>query len=193
MGDIYRQAEKVHVWLGENEDRVDRIFPFLNQVARLRISCPELAESSEKASVSTAGVNVLERQISRWLQSKDRAATLTSFFRRPWFRRRWVIQEVLLSTFKTVHCGKFKLHWTFFKHGILTLHWHFLSNIPIVALPSNRWQESAALENMQPAFAICSSASDDFRRQMMATVCSLYCTISVNSSVATTATESLLC
>lgn len=51
---------------------------------------------------------------------KDRAP-LQALFRRPWFNRMWVLQEIALATEAIVVCGKLEVNWTSFYHFY---HWN---------------------------------------------------------------------
>ncbi|KAF2114513.1 heterokaryon incompatibility protein-domain-containing protein [Lophiotrema nucula] len=104
MGAIYRQAKKVRIWLGDvvNEDHVFEVLIALKAVASLfwnsGINGPEGREST------------LHRTLQRICGEAYRAH-LNRFFSRPWFGRRWVIQEAILSVDTTIHCGNFQLPW----------------------------------------------------------------------------------
>lgn len=79
MGQIYRDAKKVHIWLGEDPGRVApsvfALFRYLN---------------NKSSSLELSG------------QGND---LLAAFFQRPWFGRRWIIQEVALARHALVHWG----------------------------------------------------------------------------------------
>ncbi|KAH8763160.1 heterokaryon incompatibility protein-domain-containing protein [Diaporthe sp. PMI_573] len=77
MGDIYRAAKKVHIWLGDdNVDDARRVFSLIRQV-ELR---------------------------NEWSPSQDEVSLLAKLFARAWFARLWVIQEAVLAHEAVLHC-----------------------------------------------------------------------------------------
>lgn len=81
MRDIYASAERVVIWLGEEDDGSDAVFDALPVIAR-RSRCPDD-----------------ERQEERRL---DLMRQCSSFFfgladRRPWFSRVWILQELAMA------------------------------------------------------------------------------------------------
>ena len=78
MGDIYRAAKKVHIWLGDdNVDDARRVFSLIRQV-ELR---------------------------NEWSPSQDEVSLLAKLFARAWFARLWVIQEAVLAHEAVLRCG----------------------------------------------------------------------------------------
>lgn len=75
MGNIYRQAAKVQIWLGKEEDGSGDA---INQLTR----------------AFQEGISQTQRSVeitcASWL-------SLASFFDRPWWSRLWVCQELLLN------------------------------------------------------------------------------------------------
>ncbi|KAH7080530.1 heterokaryon incompatibility protein-domain-containing protein [Paraphoma chrysanthemicola] len=110
MGDIYRQAAKVRVWLGDKMfgDGIPGVF------AALKIIATGAAEK---------GYGDTDRVVSANLKigGKTYPSDVRSFFRRDWFCRRWVLQEVALGHDITVHCGELKLAWEWLIDGVSCL------------------------------------------------------------------------
>lgn len=79
MNHIYSLAERLHVYVGEEECGADR-------------DGARAIEALVAASTPTA-------------QSSSAAEVLGHFFARPYFSRLWVGQEVLLACSTTIHCG----------------------------------------------------------------------------------------
>ncbi|KAF2026305.1 hypothetical protein EK21DRAFT_74521 [Setomelanomma holmii] len=81
---IYERATKAHVWLGS------------------------ATEGNDIPSVFALFQDWLfyKRRIFEMLGS-----SLTAFLMRPWFTRRWVLQEVTQTYAVTLHCGSFRLPW----------------------------------------------------------------------------------
>lgn len=104
MDQIYSRAHKVHVWLGEAEpsDRIEWVFNFFG----------ELAVGSHDDSM------ILKWRIDKggpW--ERDVEKTIDRFLARPWFGRRWILQEVALAFDVIVRCGQFKMPWQWLARG----------------------------------------------------------------------------
>ncbi|KAF2250166.1 HET-domain-containing protein [Trematosphaeria pertusa] len=109
MGQIYSRAHKVHVWLGETlpHDRIEWLFSFFREMAVAGHDDGKIMEWRALLS-------------NPW--QKDAETTVDRFLARPWFRRRWILQEVALAVDMTVRCGRFKIPWQWFARGSRMLH-----------------------------------------------------------------------
>lgn len=77
MGRIYSDAKRVHIWLGEDEvEKARRAFTIIRH-----------AEREEQPTID-----------------EDETRCLADFFNRPWFTRRWIIQEAVFSHDAIFHC-----------------------------------------------------------------------------------------
>jgi Heterokaryon incompatibility protein (HET) len=79
MSQIYQRATKVLVWLGDADEVSDFAFDKVNQ----RMPWADLSAPLERAT----------------------ASTLTSLFNRPYWRRVWILQEILSGYNLEVYCG----------------------------------------------------------------------------------------
>ncbi|KAF5497478.1 Heterokaryon incompatibility protein 6, OR allele [Colletotrichum siamense] len=87
MSDIYRRAEGVLVWLGNDAD----------------------------AETAMRTLSWMSRTVGPTLEEDQRKALLDSLdalLQRPWFSRRWIIQEVVRNHDVEMHCGTTSLSWT---------------------------------------------------------------------------------
>lgn len=103
MGEIYRWAETVLIYLGEAENESDLAFELLhnfvlNYGAVSESSLDTVTEPQARATIAH-------------LCSKD-WEPVRAIFRRPWFRRAWVVQEFLLAKNAMFICGEWKGYWT---------------------------------------------------------------------------------
>jgi hypothetical protein len=80
MGDIYRNAKRVLAWLGPAADDSDAYFDYLESFAT--------AEGDEMKRIEEAG---------------KRAAVFLN--KRPYWRRAWIKQELILAKDITIYCG----------------------------------------------------------------------------------------
>lgn len=89
MRDIYNDAACVRVWLGPEEGNCARAMDFMRE-------CTDTERFDDHI--------------------RDAIATplwdaVSALMRRPWFSRRWIIQEIALARKAEVHCGTKKLAW----------------------------------------------------------------------------------
>ncbi|KAI0128832.1 heterokaryon incompatibility protein-domain-containing protein [Xylariales sp. AK1849] len=89
MGDIYRNAEKVFIWLGEEDNDSNLAMELLSSVSQNKLQ--ELFDDTQTKSQAWEAVRKL--------------------FERLYWRRVWVLQEVLLSRSAYVLCGDAICSW----------------------------------------------------------------------------------
>jgi hypothetical protein len=94
MSKIYSQAAGVVIYLGEATENSDLAVDFI-------VECDS----------PTSGTSSLS-----YPKSESLIQALNRFFRRPWFTRVWVIQEVTLPGGGTAYCGKKTLGWSAIKN-----------------------------------------------------------------------------
>jgi hypothetical protein len=101
MDRIYECANKVHVWLGPAapEDQIPSIFAILRNWA--------LRPRNQSIDLTVVPPSLL--------------AAMNAFLARPWFTRRWILQEVKLAHAVTVHCGQHRISWAWIRHVMETL------------------------------------------------------------------------
>lgn len=90
MSDIYGRATRVCVWLGERDGSSKLALDFIKKEVLQLQNFDDLC-SDEKNS-------------HKW-------SALLNLMQRPWFSRRWVVQEVALASDTVVYCGNDKIPW----------------------------------------------------------------------------------
>lgn len=96
MHEIYNRAWRVCVWLGEANASSESAISFVKQMLDLKM-------------------------FDTFAQSKDEAQSLANFaelLRRPWFRRRWIVQELAVARKAQIYCGNVQVSWTQFAGAI---------------------------------------------------------------------------
>ena len=88
MGRTYSQATNVCVWLGPESETSPLAFAQIRRILDLQ----------------TFDRLVDEQDTRDW-------AALSELMRRPWFSRRWVVQEIAFAKTATVHCGTNNISW----------------------------------------------------------------------------------
>ncbi|KAK0672168.1 heterokaryon incompatibility protein-domain-containing protein [Cercophora samala] len=107
MGDVYRKAAHTIIWLGRGDQYTKDAVKTISKVA----ACPRsiFAQSSitpfrqQDNSVYEA-INVPYISWSDW-------CSLAAFFKRQWFSRLWIVQEVILSRELSLLCGDHHISW----------------------------------------------------------------------------------
>jgi Heterokaryon incompatibility protein (HET) len=95
MANIYGLAEEVFVWLGKTSPFTEKIPSFLASLPsyvdqdQQEISTRAKQPMNREALLSNP-IPILENSVSKWLG-------IILLFRRHWFRRTWVLQEVMLA------------------------------------------------------------------------------------------------
>jgi hypothetical protein len=99
MPKIYSSASKVVVHLGPEENGSEKVFDLLDRIARTNFS----ALSNQFTLTNSLSIAALpETRDKCWIPFRG-------FWRRPWFRRVWVIQEFLLGRDVTFVCGEWEM------------------------------------------------------------------------------------
>ncbi|PMD55579.1 HET-domain-containing protein [Hyaloscypha bicolor E] len=100
MSQIYSAAEKVVIWLGPETNTTEDAVAFMTYVV-------QHGESDDAAFA-----------MADWIRRKFEDASqafvfeaLKNLFLRPWFKRAWIVQEVVLAKTVTVNCGSFCFDW----------------------------------------------------------------------------------
>ena len=93
MSDIYGKAEQVCIWLGDGDKASQIALNFVKKEVLQLQNFDELCES-EQAS-------------SKW-------GALLDLMQRPWFSRRWVVQEIALARTAKIYCGTDRIAWSKF-------------------------------------------------------------------------------
>jgi hypothetical protein len=91
MKDVYRNANTVLIWLGESNALTARAFEEFNDLLRLLDYDDAIPVGYMKTSV---------------VKHPERWRAISEMLYRPWFRRMWIIQEVLSARHCLMVCGK---------------------------------------------------------------------------------------
>ena len=97
MSEIYGQAQEVCVWLGEADKHSKIAFDFIrDEIIQLR-DFDKLCDNPEHTPKWDAMLNLMKR---------------------PWFSRRWVVQEIALARKAKIYCGSDSLLWSHFADAV---------------------------------------------------------------------------
>jgi hypothetical protein len=128
MADIYSCASRTLVWLGEETPDVAQSFEAI-RIAR------GLFPPQEGLDICSADFDRIEFETSQF--DKDKAGEISlcgvdwqivvNLLARPWFRRKWIIQEVAKATQIVIICGLQQMAWGTLSDLIIWLSFHSLT------------------------------------------------------------------
>lgn len=93
MGQIFRAALGVCIWLGSAADGGEEAMDFIHDILDFEVLEDLVTDDQHQ---------------EKWL-------LLAKLMSRPWFRRRWVVQEIMFARDATVHCGDRVVEWDDFR------------------------------------------------------------------------------
>ncbi|KAI8630405.1 heterokaryon incompatibility protein-domain-containing protein, partial [Xylariaceae sp. FL1651] len=93
MSRIYTRAQKVCVWLGKDDDNSNIAINFIKKEVLVLKNFDTICSDKKYAH--------------KW-------GALMMLMQRPWFSRRWMIQEITLGRTATIHCGPATIDWNDF-------------------------------------------------------------------------------
>lgn len=111
MGEIYRSAQHVLVWLGKANSKTSKVQQMIDDLAHTARSWegqdssanrPGLHDLSDPKTMSSLGLTDV---------TEDDWLALLLFFQRRWWMRAWTFQEIVLSRQAVFHCGVYHFNW----------------------------------------------------------------------------------
>jgi Heterokaryon incompatibility protein (HET) len=108
MGEIYSQARKVRIWVGEGDENSQKVLKFLHFAVMA------------KCKNGTLSLRLVQGGLLKIFGSESSEA-LEAILSNPWFGRRWIIQEAVLGHSGMIHQGSHKVSWELFKAWLLFL------------------------------------------------------------------------
>jgi Heterokaryon incompatibility protein (HET) len=128
MQDIYRNCEKVLVWLG-GEASSGRAVGFLDTLGRkIANYCHDLSRAgyhdTEHKMVDKYLVTLAKsyRDEFQTKEFEESWMDVIGLLRSPWWSRCWVVQEFILATRVSVFYGPFQMDWNLFAGILLQVH-----------------------------------------------------------------------
>jgi hypothetical protein len=116
----YTEASSVIVWLGTDSPKKDarRCLDFFGRLARLIAD----GNAEQQPDASWRRRFEINRMVSTFLDDITHATPIIiPFLERPWFRRRWIVQEVVLAKEVVLHCGTSSIPWPDFELAMIEL------------------------------------------------------------------------
>ena len=118
MSHIYRSAVEIDIWLGE-EDEEDESDLAMDLVINYETTCGCRTRPEDILGQYYEQCEAFENKTRNWTSHWRALGKLIS---RPWFTRRWIIQETAFAQQKYVHCGDKRVCWFSFIRVIPIYH-----------------------------------------------------------------------
>ncbi|PGH11902.1 hypothetical protein AJ79_04594 [Helicocarpus griseus UAMH5409] len=112
MRDIYRNAQRALIWIGEEKEHTGAAFGLIPALAEKWV-----AQGSQEDITPTIQTEQPSEPHANQLldpSSKTLWGSIMDVFTRPYFKRTWIIQEIIVSREATVICGGYEVDWTSF-------------------------------------------------------------------------------
>jgi Heterokaryon incompatibility protein (HET) len=97
MHEIYNRAKRVCVWLGPEEGQSSSAMKFVRSINTLDDFHQFMKDDSREA---------------------EDLANFAQLLRRPWFNRRWIVQEIATARDAQIYCGPEELPWRDFAQAV---------------------------------------------------------------------------
>lgn len=124
MGKIFRKAESVICWLGEEDEFTQEAYNILNGWARV----------GEDGKLRDRLAKELTDDVLRRKQTKEGLGPIARLFSRPWWKRIWILQEIYVPRDPVVVCGSFAIGWERLSNAFLNLTETFFGTLAAEAL-----------------------------------------------------------
>ncbi|KAL7934749.1 heterokaryon incompatibility domain-containing protein [Trichoderma chlorosporum] len=118
----YAGATSVLVWLGPDDilNHGRLCLDFFTQLAALILEDPKYGSDNDQRSWRKRFK--INQAVSAFLSNEEsQPPAITSLFQRSWFKRRWIIQEVVLAKDVWVHYGTTSIPWSTFELALIEL------------------------------------------------------------------------
>ena len=110
MTKIYNKAQQVIAWVGDGCEDGAEVLNFFQKHKDEFMALEELVrvdcffEPDSQDPISTKAIGAIKNDLFSTFGPSG-LMTLSAFFQRPWFQRRWVIQELTMAQKSSIQCG----------------------------------------------------------------------------------------
>jgi hypothetical protein len=114
VGEIYRNAEFVDIWLGEEDEDTKFAVAAIPNLLRCFAKLEERDEAGDETPNVIGTLGIVALRSRGWDAFRD-------IFQRPYFRRMWIVQEVVLGSNCRVYCGSHIMQWNDMARAVFCL------------------------------------------------------------------------
>ncbi|KAI8951404.1 HET-domain-containing protein [Xylaria longipes] len=111
MGDVYSLCQRVIIWIGEHDALTEYAFRGLTFMASRSKTGQKFNYYDWKYVQRSKDCDGIVSRNPVSLDALVSGAAFSALFSRPWFRRVWTIQEIVLPPQAVLVCGKFQIDW----------------------------------------------------------------------------------
>lgn len=111
MRDIFRSAKHVYGWVGDDADNSELAMQTLQQIRALRLDSDAWPADLPVAPPEWGDTGLPPEGDEAWF-------AIDQLFDRPWFKRAWIIQEVVLAQSISIVCGATEIPWKVLFEGL---------------------------------------------------------------------------
>jgi hypothetical protein len=106
MIDIYKAATLVLIWIGLSDETSDMMFDWMRYVTVSgQLFPPQALETSDGKHDSRSVEQPWKSEWTKRTSVEETIAMSRTFTSRPWWKRRWIIQELVFARSAYVFCG----------------------------------------------------------------------------------------
>ncbi|PCD34539.1 hypothetical protein FGRA07_08857 [Fusarium graminearum] len=119
MGDIYRAAQRVVMWLGEETEPIKAAFEMLPTVAKAQSMLLQAAGELPGGEVTTEGVEDPQKMLDSMFKEQSAMDAFWELMQRTYWTRAWILPEIVIAGSRgLVMCGRQFCEWTTLQLGM---------------------------------------------------------------------------
>ncbi|KAK6080383.1 ankyrin and het domain protein [Seiridium cupressi] len=135
MGQVFKCAARVLVWLGPEQNHSDLAMQLISYVGpQISVSWPPFLDGSAPWSLrhsTTAHDKSLTDLEAPWPFNHSQISAVFHLFSRKWFKRLWIRQEIYLNEDRgIVICGKSQVSWTCMRNVLAAFYYKTADDAP---------------------------------------------------------------
>jgi hypothetical protein len=104
MGNIYKGAEEVLIWLGPSDDNIASLLKHISWVDAKATEAQAMGSNEDWTSLCRQFMGEWFSALQATTRSKPRQV-LVELLKRPWFKRVWILQEIANARTARILCG----------------------------------------------------------------------------------------
>ena len=119
LGRIFSKADRVLVWMGSSANSSDDVFKTVTETSNSSRLAGSLLWPQRSIGLGLGSVLTGPQKV--WFDDPRSRYAMEALLNRPYWRRTWIIQEIVLANEVILHCGDSKINWSLFT----SFNWYF--------------------------------------------------------------------